>query len=89
MVSLVDGSQYLAWRHNVACANLFRRLHEEDTVVAESFEKKHADMFVWQTEHKLNNFYHIWYIPIVASLAFIARLWENLTPIQYFFLSSV
>jgi hypothetical protein len=42
--------------------------HEGNMVVAESFEKRHADAF------KLNDRYHIGYIPIVASLAFLARL---------------
>jgi hypothetical protein len=37
-------------------------------MVAESFEKRHADMLAWWIEHKLNDPYHIGYISIVASI---------------------
>jgi hypothetical protein len=37
----------------------FRRSHEGDTAVAESFEKRHANTLVWRIEYKLNDRYHI------------------------------
>jgi hypothetical protein len=73
----------LACRPNVARANLFQHSHEGDMAVVESFEKTHVHTLVWWIEHKLNDRYHIGYTPIVASLAFLARLLENLTPMSF------